>query len=235
MKKRRNNVQYLPSYSILVDGDRLLKIKPTANAWWKREPKVHLLLAALKDGYKLPEACKRADISMAQYKYFARVHPEIREIRKVFRSNNLAPIEKTIAEKAKTDAAFALRLKSKMDPEAFPPPGLLKKIGLIESHREEEQQGLLDELRSVKHILGMYVEVVNELRPQLGGWYQRAVAQAEDAVRAYNRTHRKHSERILLNRKVEQHFPNQPPEEKSHSGMSIEDFEKACREAQLKK
>src|SRR3989344_4150223 len=158
IRSKRKSLRYLPSYYVLIGNNKHMEVRPTANAWWKREHKVHLLIRDLKDGYKIPKACKRAGISMAQYKYFARVHPEIKEIRKTLKNDISRNAGKTMAERAKSDPKFALRLRSKTNPEEFPPPPLLKRVSSLEAQIEQEREEHRDEIRGLKNIIETYRE-----------------------------------------------------------------------------
>lgn len=46
------------------------------NAWWMDRGKVHALFLAFKRGFTVKEACDYGGISLDQYKYFCKVHPE---------------------------------------------------------------------------------------------------------------------------------------------------------------
>lgn len=197
-------IKDLPSYTVPLEDNWILEVKPTANAWWKHEPKVHLLLAALREGYKIKEACKQARINLRQYKYFAQRHPEMFDIRQFFRKKLTERAERSVALRIAKDKRFALKYLTKKKPEEFPPPRLLKKIAQLEKDFEEERNGYLEELRQVKLILGMYAEVANELKPELGGWFKRRVEEAEQLVRRYNGLHKSNKERIPRHPKTTQ-------------------------------
>lgn len=60
-----------------------LRVRPTANAWWKDLSKVYLLLDAFDNHCSsVEEACYIAGITRKQYKYFAQEHPVIYERRR---------------------------------------------------------------------------------------------------------------------------------------------------------
>lgn len=79
--------------------DLTLKVRPTANAWWKDPFKVYLLLDAFDNHCAdVDEACYVAGITRRQYKYFAQEHPIIYERR---RAAKFIKLEREIAQKEK--------------------------------------------------------------------------------------------------------------------------------------
>ena len=189
--KRRNKTKYLPTYTITLENGQELQIKPTANAWWKKEYKVRLLLAFLGEGYNIREACKKIGIKPYSYKYFVKSHPEITDIRKYYKNQLIEEARGSVARAIKKDKKFALRYFYKTKPEEFPRPALLNKISRMEEEFEKERDGYLDEIREVKAIMGMYMEVFHDLKKDLGGWYLEQVLAAEKRVREYNSVYKR--------------------------------------------
>lgn len=73
------------SYVFAHERDELtVRVRPTANAWWKDPFKVYLLLETI-DNHCSPidEACHIAGITRRQYKYFAQEHPVVHERRRM--------------------------------------------------------------------------------------------------------------------------------------------------------
>ena len=52
------------------------EIKQSANAWWMDRGKVYAFLMALRMGASVKLACSFAMISIDQYKYFCKTHPQ---------------------------------------------------------------------------------------------------------------------------------------------------------------
>lgn len=191
---QRGKTRRSPLYSIPINDRFILKPHRSANAWWRRETKVQLLLAMLREGYKISEACKKAGITVAQYKYFVRRHPGFNDIRKYYNELLLNDARKSIAFGIAKNKKFALKYLNKTKPDEFPPPRLLKKVTALEEQLLGERERFLDELRQLKIIIGMYMEVTQGLT--LGGWPKNRVVQAENAVRRYNSAHRRNNEMI---------------------------------------
>jgi hypothetical protein len=60
--------------------DLTVRVRPTANAWWKDPFKVYLLLETIDNQCSpIDEACHIAGITRRQYKYFAQEHPVVHE------------------------------------------------------------------------------------------------------------------------------------------------------------
>ena len=78
--KKRTPPEYAYSISNLPGG-YVLKVRKSANAWWMDETRVQLLIIAFNMGVSIRLACAFVRITIRQYKYFVRLHPEIREIR----------------------------------------------------------------------------------------------------------------------------------------------------------
>ena len=87
-KKRKSRAKKEDNSYVIKDkylGN--VKIKHTANAWWKSEAKVVQLLSAYKAGCTTKECLIDAGITADQLKYFKKEHPEIsprlKELKKV--------------------------------------------------------------------------------------------------------------------------------------------------------
>ncbi|MDQ3075937.1 MAG: hypothetical protein M3Q34_02315 [bacterium] len=197
MKLDRTNKKFIPLYSIPLKEDIYLKIKPTANAWWKDQSKVQRLMALLYVGLTVEKACKNIGISRRKYKYFVQIHPEVTEIHKIYKSGFLTTAERTVKDRVEKDPKFALKYLRKKKPEEFPPPLLLNKIVSLEEYAEEQKLGFLREVRELKIIIGMYKEVFDELRPGIRGWYKERLNEADQVVRNYNKLHKRNNEKIL--------------------------------------
>ncbi len=191
---RQSKPRELPSYSIPIDDRFVLKPHRSANAWWKRETRVQLLLAMLREGYKITEACKKVGITLAQYKYFVRKHSGFNDVRKYYKEQLLNEARKSVALRIATNKRFALKYLNKTKPDEFPPPRLLKRVAALESAIKNEQEGYLEELRQLKIIISTYMEVTQRL--SLRGAHKRLVDEAEKRVRAYNRLHKRNNEMI---------------------------------------
>ncbi|GEM_PF-5557747 len=51
-------------------------LRRSANAWWMRDGKLLLLIAGFKMGYSIKTSCELAGISLDQYHYFLKLHPD---------------------------------------------------------------------------------------------------------------------------------------------------------------
>lgn len=198
LKKRRNKIKYLPTYAFSLESGQMLEIRPTANAWWRYEYKVRLLLFAFQEGYRTPKACERIGISLRQYKYFASAHPEIRDVYKYYRSQLIEESKRTVLQKIKTNKSFALRFWRRAKAEEFPRPYLQERIKEITDELEFERQWSLEEARRLKIILGRYMELCHELEKNftVGGWYLQKLQEAEEEVKKYNQQFQLMSKKI---------------------------------------
>ncbi len=105
-----------------------LEIRKTANAWWLDKNKIYKLLAAFAAEATIPEACVFVDITERQYKYFAKLHPRIRELRRDYRNMNILRARKNVIEGLKGDKRFSLKYLEKKLPSEFGTPSRRKKI-----------------------------------------------------------------------------------------------------------
>ena len=108
-------------YGIRVNDALTLHILPTANAWWMDYAKTSKLVDAIVSGLKIREACESTEISVVQYKYFARKHPQINRIRKMYKSSKAIRGQLSVSEVNELNPTLAH--KNEM---------LLKKISVLE-------------------------------------------------------------------------------------------------------
>lgn len=83
-KKRQWKRKEKPTilYSVPLPFGLVLNAKQSANAWWVDQQRVDKLITAFKIGSTIPEACSYAQITLRQYKYFVKMHPEFVEARR---------------------------------------------------------------------------------------------------------------------------------------------------------
>lgn len=113
-----------------------LEVKQSANAWWMDRNKVHQLFAAFSIRTTIPQACAHVGISLRQYKYFASLHPEIKEIREGFQLLPNIQAQKTIIKAlSEGNVKIARWWLEKKDPEEFSSPSRRK--GVRQIRREE--------------------------------------------------------------------------------------------------
>lgn len=110
MDPKKNNTD---PYTFPHEKEHLaLRVRPTANAWWKDPFKVYLLLEAFDNHYApIDEACYVAGITRKQYKYFAQEHPVIyerrREAKFAKRKRDIIQKQKELGEKLLSGRAHA--------------------------------------------------------------------------------------------------------------------------------
>lgn len=114
------------AYLIPHDLEELtLRVRHSANAWWKDTSKVFRLLLALEDhGLKVDDACDFAGITKRQYKYFVRLHPILPE--RIKAAKRKRALEKLIKRAEKLEASVyrggskaAIRFFRFMDPYQY--------------------------------------------------------------------------------------------------------------------
>lgn len=99
--------------------DHNLEVLHSANAWWMDRQKVHDLLAAFKFCCTIEEACINAGITLAQYKYFAKLHPVIDEIRDDYKHMVNSRARQIMVREATTSAGGARHWLGRKKPEEF--------------------------------------------------------------------------------------------------------------------
>lgn len=181
-------------YSIPLDNGTLLKIKPTANAWWRQPVKVCKLLAAFSVGLSTSQACERAGITPQNYKYFVKEHPIILEIRKWYDEELLKITQTTVAKGVRSDKRFALRYWIKREPHKFPPPPLLRKLEDLRMDHREAVNELRDDIRELSKIGELYREAY-EFMPEGRG--KTLAESATKLTKNYNHKHRRGHQMIL--------------------------------------
>jgi len=123
---------------ILTDflSDFQLHIKKSANAWWMDKWLVHKLLFAFELGCPISEARSWAGITERQYKYFAKIHPEINEIREGFQSMLVLRARKKVAESLDSNLKIAWWWLQKKRADEFGRKKRSKNQGLIDWEHE---------------------------------------------------------------------------------------------------
>jgi hypothetical protein len=96
-----------------------LKIKKTANAWWKDREKVVKLIQGYKMDCKPGELRILAGISEDQRKYFMEVHPEFSLIFEDLRSNPVLKARATVIDGIGKDANIAFKYLERKASEEF--------------------------------------------------------------------------------------------------------------------
>lgn len=91
----------------------------SANAWWMDIDKVIRLLEAFRYDALVVEACSNAGITQRQYKYFAKLHPIIKDIREYYSNMIVIRARKTVYKKVGQDYFTAIRYLRRKRPEEF--------------------------------------------------------------------------------------------------------------------
>ncbi len=99
-----------------------LEVLHSANAWWMDRSKVHELLSAFKYRFTIQEACVYTGITLAQYKYFARLHPIINELREDYKHMLNFKARQAIFRELSTNGRLAMRYLEKAEPEEWGSP-----------------------------------------------------------------------------------------------------------------
>ena len=105
------------------------EIRKSANAWWMNKGKVDSLFAIFALDPTINEACAYIEITERQYKYFARLHPRIREVRARLSALVIIRARKTVVAGITGDKRFAMKYLQKKRPEEFGSPSRRKKNG----------------------------------------------------------------------------------------------------------
>lgn len=117
------------AYTIPVDEVRRdLEILHSANAWWMNRIKVEQILQVFAVEGTIEEACFYADITRKQYKYFALIHPVIREIRADFKTKILLGVRRTVMAGIGTNYKTAMWYLEMRLPEEFGRPSRKKPV-----------------------------------------------------------------------------------------------------------
>jgi hypothetical protein len=118
MAKKLGTLQEEIAYTITLKSGREFNVRDSANAWWLNQHKVDKILVAFELGSTIIESCDYAGITLKQYKYFARIHPELAEIRKGFDSYPKIKARATL-RKALEEPKYALKYLEKKVPGEF--------------------------------------------------------------------------------------------------------------------
>lgn len=90
-KKELAAPEYITAYTIDDElfAEPFIILKPVATgrpSWWENRIKVENLIAAFKMDLTIEEACVKARISVAQYKYFCEIHPHFSAVKSRLKS-----------------------------------------------------------------------------------------------------------------------------------------------------
>jgi hypothetical protein len=147
-----------PGYSVPYPfgGTNNVEIKPTANAWWSNQSKVHQFLLAIGTGCTIEEACAYIDITVKQYKYFQSLHPDFKELRNAY---SLIPIikAKQAVVRGLDDPKFALRYLERKLPGEFSSRTIKKNAGLRRWEQERKGKSILtkEQIEKINMIAGI--------------------------------------------------------------------------------
>jgi hypothetical protein len=183
-----NKKKFFPLYTVALGEGRSLKIRPSANAWWKNQSKVHRLIALFNVGVSAEKARKNIGITKRKYDYFVKKHPEVVQMQKEYKDETFVAAAKTVRDKALKDPKFSLKYWIKKEPDKFPPPRLLRKIKLIKEWMEEDWESYQEELRELRIIVGMFQEAID---PRTKEWNKKYLERIRETVIFYNRKYRK--------------------------------------------
>lgn len=95
-----------PYYQIIESGFHLIVLR-SANAWWLNPTKVQLLIQAFKIDATVEEACNYAGITVRQYQYFSKLHPDFCELKKALANNLIFLARSKLAHHIQTDIETA--------------------------------------------------------------------------------------------------------------------------------
>lgn len=161
MKKQEQN-KFIPAYTLRISDEIFLRVRPTANAWWKDQLTLCLLLSAISTGNTIEDACSHAGITVPQYKYFARLHPKMALIREHYKAKLVETSLSTIASKLKTNPSFALRYDRQKHPDQYPTSYLQKQVIELAEWRDEDEEYYLEQINKLNIVLGRFLEIYNK-------------------------------------------------------------------------
>ncbi|MFZ3012034.1 MAG: hypothetical protein WA060_03525 [Minisyncoccia bacterium] len=187
MSLDRKKEKFIPMYSIPLKEGTYLKIRPSANAWWKDQTKTQRLMALFYVGVSAAEARRNIGISKRKYDYFIKIHPEVPEIQKQYKDEIFILATKTVRNRALSDPAWALKYWVKKEPEEFRPPRLLKEIKLMKIELKKDQEEYRDEVRILKRIIGAYREAIDYKKGKYNVNYLKKI---DKMIIYYNRQNR---------------------------------------------
>lgn len=134
-----------------------LMVQHSANAWWMERGKVEKLIDAFKIGCLVDEAIVYAGISLEQYKYFCRQHPEFYTIKRQCLAFLDFQAREALAKEIKNNPGAAYT-------------HLVKKENRIErrrERREEEAAKKAEENKAVKPNAVIFVDFGEPLPEEL--------------------------------------------------------------------
>ncbi|MFA5001182.1 MAG: hypothetical protein WC531_03080 [Candidatus Paceibacterota bacterium] len=111
-------------------NDVILNVRHSANGWWMDRGKMYRLIAAFQIDATLEEACSHAGITLREYKYFASLQPEIRDLRKRCEASLILKARKNIFDAISSgDWKCSWKYLEKKCPDEFGRgPSLQKKL-----------------------------------------------------------------------------------------------------------
>lgn len=142
------------AYTISLPFGINLDIKKSANAWWMDQQKVHDLISALKIDSTIIEACAYAKITLKQYKYFVKEHPDFKEAKKGYSANNILIARQTLINSLKSDPKSAFKYLERKKPEEF---GTVKNF-----EKEKEEKDKKEKMKQLIKIQKTQQEILNK-------------------------------------------------------------------------
>lgn len=118
-KKPKKPKKFKIAYTIEDKFFGELKIKETANAWWKNREKVVKLIQGFKMDCKPGELRILAGISKDQYDYFMQVHPEFSAIFEDLRNNPVLKARATVITGIGMDPNIAFKYLERKASDEF--------------------------------------------------------------------------------------------------------------------
>ncbi len=104
-----------PAYILSLPYGIKMNVLKSANAWWMDQFKVFILIESLGREATLEQACKDAGISLRQYKYFVKLHPQFVKAKSGFKQSLLYLARKTVGDvlsaEATTESAKARQIR----------------------------------------------------------------------------------------------------------------------------
>jgi hypothetical protein len=157
-RKLRMETVHTPdiAYRIPLIFGLVLEARKSANAWWLDQLKVQKLIAAFCIGSTIPEACSYAQITVRQYKYFVKEHPEFSEARKGYILEPGILAQKTVVKALSHDPKIAWKWLERKYPEEFGRLSRRRKQQSLEQPFKTQQQEWdemsSDERRALKNL-----------------------------------------------------------------------------------
>jgi hypothetical protein len=144
--KKKNTKPKVDKIEYIIEDKSFgeLKIRKTANAWWKDREKVAKLIQGLKMDCKPGELRILAGITKDQQEYFMKVHPEFSSIFDDFRCNPVLRARATVYAGIGTDPNLAFRYLERKAPDEF------KERSEVELTKPSLVDDMFDEDESVK-------------------------------------------------------------------------------------